>query len=331
MANNFENPALFEEVARQAAGRYVDECAVKLLAFSENATYLAFNPHTEEKLFVLRVGRPGYHELEEYESEISWLRQINDYTPLKVANPIAAKDGSFIQQIAKDSTTYFCIATEFLSGETLEHDDAPDAAVAHYRMLGEITAYLHRQTEIWNGTKDIKRFHWDYESIIGENAIWGNWRDYPELYPEATAKIERCCEIIKARLERYGKTELNYGVIHADLRDTNIIVEGDTVKVIDFDDFGFGWHVHDLASALTFIEERDDVPDLVNAWLDGYRKVLPFADADFAEIDTFILQRRIQMLAWMASHQDSTPVQGYMVGYLEGTMGLADRYLRLFG
>ena len=49
------------------------------------------------------------------------------------------------------------------------------------------------------------------------------------------------------------------------------------------------------------------------------------------EIDTFILQRRIQMMAWMGSHQDSTPVQGYMQGYMEGTMNLVERYLRLFG
>ena len=132
-------------------------------------------------------------------------------------------------------------------------------------------------------------------------------------------------------MDRYGKTDLNYGVIHADLRDTNILVDGDVIKVIDFDDFGFGWHLHDLAGALTFIEDREDVPDLVNAWLDGYRKVLPFTDTDFVEIDTFILQRRIQMMAWMGSHQDSTPVQGYMQGYMEGTMNLAERYLRLFG
>ena len=332
MANNFENPEVFLQVAQEAAERF-DFPRVKatLLAFSENATYLVTDPETGEKLFVLRVGRPGYHTLEEYESEISWLRQINDYTPLKVANPISARDGSYIQLVERDDTTYYCIATEFLTGLTLEHDNAPGAAVEHFRTLGETTAYLHRQTEIWNGTKDIKRFHWDCENMIGEHAIWGNWRDYPDIKPEEEAKIARCCEIIKARLDRYGKNEHNYGVIHADLRDTNIIVEGDVIKVIDFDDFGFGWHLHDLAGALTFIEEREDVPDLVNAWLDGYRRVLPFTDTDFVEIDTFILQRRIQMLAWMGSHQDSTPVQGYMVGYMEGTMQLVDRYLRLFG
>ncbi len=332
MGKNFEDPSLFEHVAQLAAKRYpFDNPAVKLLAFSENATYLVYDPKTDEKLCVLRVGRPGYHTYEEYVSEIKWLRQINDYTPLKVANPIAAKDGSYIQKIDYKGTTYFCIATEYLTGKMLNSDDSPEASLKHYETLGETTAYLHRQTEIWNGTKDIKRCHWDFDTLIGPHAIWGNWRDYPEMNPEAQSVLERCCEIIKRRLENYGKTPQNYGVIHADLHEANIIVEGDTVKVIDFDDFGFGWHLHDLAGAFTMIEDQEDVPDLVNAWLDGYRKVLPFTDTDFVEIDTFLMQRRIQLLAWLGTHQDSTPLQGTTVGYLEGTMGLAERYLRLFG
>lgn len=41
MATNFENPEVFMEVARSAAARYpYDDFDVKLLAFSENATYL---------------------------------------------------------------------------------------------------------------------------------------------------------------------------------------------------------------------------------------------------------------------------------------------------
>lgn len=334
MATNFDNPERFLWVAEQAAARYpFERIACRLLAFSENATYLAYDPATDERLFVLRVGRPGYHTYPEYESEIAWLRQINDYTPLTVANPIEARDGSYIQMVEdpESGITYYCIATEFLTGQTLEHETDPAARPRHFEMLGEVTAYLHRQTEIWNGTKDIVRPHWDCDSMIGPDGIWGDWRAYPGLEPESEAQIQRACEVIRARLDRYGKTPQNYGVIHADLRDTNVIVEGDAIKVIDFDDFGFGWHLHDLAGALSFIEDEDDVPELVNAWLDGYRKVLPFTDTDFVEIDTFILQRRIQLMAWLASHADSTPVQGYMEGFVEGTMGLVERYLRLFG
>lgn len=333
MATNFSNPEVFQAVADEAARLWpFDDAQASLIAFSENATYLLSSPATGEKYGVLRVGRPGYHDMDEYRSEIMWLRQINDYTPLKVANPLPACDGEYIQVVhGQDGIDYFCMVSEFLTGVTLEHDNDPSRAPAHFRTLGEITAYLHRQTYIWNGTKDIKRKHWDYESMLGPNGIWGDWHDYPDLPDDARAELDRCSAIIKRRLDRYGKTPENYGVIHADLRDTNIIVDGDDIKVIDFDDFGFGWHLHDLASSLSFIEDRPDVPDLVNAYLDGYRTVMPFTDTDFVEIDTFILQRRMQMMAWMGSHQDSTPVQGYMVGYLDGTMGLADRYLRMFG
>ena len=54
---------------------------------------------TGEKEGVLRISRPGYHTLDELNSEMKWLRQINDYTPLLVANPIKGLDGKNIQEI----------------------------------------------------------------------------------------------------------------------------------------------------------------------------------------------------------------------------------------
>ncbi|HCH21835.1 MAG TPA: serine kinase, partial [Bifidobacterium sp.] len=88
----FENTGLFNAVATEALRRYpfgADDEA-RLLQLSENATYLVVNSKTGSKDGVLRVGRPGYHTLEEYQSEMAWLRQINDYTPLLVANPLEA-------------------------------------------------------------------------------------------------------------------------------------------------------------------------------------------------------------------------------------------------
>ena len=129
---------------------------------------------------------------------------------------------------------------------------------------------------------------------------WGDWRAFPEMTPEAENILSEVSRIIKRRLERYGTNENNFGLIHADLRLANLLIEGDQIKVIDFDDCGFGWHLHDLASALSFIEDKPPiVPKLVNAWLAGYKKVLPFNDTDFEEIDTFIMMRRLQLTAWL--------------------------------
>ncbi len=42
-----------------------------------------------------------------------------------------------------------------------------------------------------------------------------------------------------------------WGLIHADLRPSNIMIDGADLTVIDFDDCGFTWFLDDFASALT--------------------------------------------------------------------------------
>lgn len=323
----------FDKVASDALKKYCwqSETYSKMIVLSENATYMVKYKDSDEPAGVLRVSRPGYHTLSELESEMSWLRQINDYTPLIVANPINGADGKPVQLVeGNDGNIYYCVICDYLPGSEPDESD-PAKIVRDFEMLGETTAYLHRQASIWNGTKTIDRIEWTYDNIIGETAAWGRWQDFEGMTPEAEEFLEEACRIIKKRLRRYGRNQNNWGLIHADLRLANILVENDTIKVIDFDDCGSGWYLHDLASSISFIEHKEIVPDLINAWLKGYKKVMPFTDTDFEEIDTFILMRRLQLMAWLASHKESGPVAELSVGYLAGTLGLAERYIRLFG
>ena len=329
----FENKEIFNSVASSALEKYglekTDE--TKLITFSENATYLVRNLDTGAKDGVLRVSRPGYHTLDELQSEMKWLKQINEYTPLAVANAQKGINGEIVQQVkGNDGKIYFCVMCEFLTGENPDENDETQL-VEQFQYLGETTAYLHRQTEIWNGTQKLNRTVWDFDTIIGEHAIWGDWRAFPGISEKQEQLFSKVSKIIETRLKRYPKTDSNFGLIHADLRLANILVEDGNIKVIDFDDCGFGYHLHDFAAALSFIEEKSFVPHLINAWLDGYKKVLPFTDTDFEEIDTFIMMRRLQFTAWLASHQESDPAKQYTPGWLDGTVYLAERYIRLFG
>lgn len=329
----FENTKLFDQIATDALEKYgwQDTDETKLIVLSENATYMVKNKDSGEKNGVLRISRPGYHTLSELNAEMKWLNQINEYTPLIVANPIKGLDGEDIQIVkGSDGNDYYCVICEYLSGEAPDENNEAQM-VKQFFHLGKTTAYLHRQTEIWNGATKLDRIEWNYDTIIGDHAAWGRWQDFPDMTPEAKVMLEKVAAIIKKRLQRYGKNKDNYGLIHADLRLANLLLEGDQIKVIDFDDCGFGWHLHDLASALSFIEEKPIVPKLINAWLDGYRKVLPFTDTDFEEIDTFIMMRRLQLTAWLGSHKESGPVAELSVGWMDGTIELAERYLRLFG
>lgn len=327
------NKDFFDKVASDALNNYnwEKETYAKMIVLSENATYMVKYKDSDEPAGVLRVSRPGYHTLSELESEMKWLRQINDYTPLIVANPINGSDGKPVQLIkGEDGNVYYCVICDYLPGSEPDESN-PEKIVRDFEMLGETTAYLHRQASIWNGTKTIDRMEWTYDNIIGDTAAWGRWQDFEGMTPEAEEFLEEACKIIKRRLARYGRNPNNWGLIHADLRLANILVENDTIKVIDFDDCGMGWYLQDLASSVSFIEHKEIVPDLINAWLRGYKKIMPFTDTDFEEIDTFILMRRLQLMAWLASHKESGPVAELSVEYLAGTLGLAERYIRLFG
>lgn len=129
----------------------------------------------------------------------------------------------------------------------------------------------------------------------------------------------------------YGKPRERFGLIHADMRLANLLVEGDILKLLDFDDCAYSWHLFDLAASLSFIEGRPDVPDLIAAWIEGYRAVStahPFEEADVAVIPSLIMMRRLQLTAWLATRRDSDPVPALLSAWKQDTLALAVRYLQ---
>ena len=112
------------------------------------------------------------------------------------------------------------------------------------------------------------------------------------------------------------------------MRLANLLVDGDDTYVIDFDDCGHSWFLYDLASALTFIEDRPDVPELIDAWVRGYGGL---AAEDRAIVPTLIMLRRLLVLAWIGSHASTPLAQEEGIPYTRVTCELAERYLDTFG
>jgi Ser/Thr protein kinase RdoA (MazF antagonist) len=73
------------------------------------------------------------------------------------------------------------------------------------------------------------------------------------------------------------------------------------------------------------------VPALVDAWLSGYRRVLELPAEDEAEIWTFILYRRLLLVAWIGSHRGVDIAQQLGAGYTAGSCDLAEAYLNRLG
>ena len=100
------------------------------------------------------------------------------------------------------------------------------------------------------------------------------------------------------------------------------------MRVIDFDDAGFAWFMYDFATTISFMEDHPRVPELRAAWLDGYRAVAPLDAAEEAVLDTFVMLRRLLLVAWIGSHHTfATEAAELGAGFTAGTCALAEQYL----
>jgi Ser/Thr protein kinase RdoA (MazF antagonist) len=284
---------------------------LRLINRSENATWAAGDG------LILRVHRQGYHTAAEIASELAWLQALQG-TGLRCVEPVAAVDGTLLQVLEGQHVAGFrrIAAREVSEGDDLQH---------WFGELGRISAGLHAHARGWQRPAGFTRKRWDVDTILGPAPHWGDWRDAVGLDGPGRAVLQRLSDDLTARLRAYGTGPERFGLIHADLRLTNLMLDDQGLWAIDFDDCGFGWWLYDLAAALSFIETDPRLPVLIEAWCAGHAGVGP---EDRAIIPSLIMLRRLLLTAWLASRADSdTAAQIGAADYTAGTVALAERFL----
>jgi len=188
-----------------------------------------------------------------------------------------------------------------------------------------LSARMHAHARSWTLPSGFRRRRWDLDAMVGPNAYWGQWRAAIGLDSSGIAALERALTFIRHRIERFGMGPQRFGLIHADLRLANLLVSEPHLRIIDFDDCGFSWFLYDFASAVSFIEHEPIVPDLLHAWVTGYRSRAPLSGEELEEIPTFVVLRRILLMAWLASHAEIPFARRFGAAFTAGTVALADR------
>ncbi len=296
---------------------------ITLLNVSENATFKAVDPGSAAPV-VLRVHRPLYHEVDEIASELEWIDALRAEAVVDTPEPLTTVDGRRIVAFETRGGTRHVVGFAFMEGREPE---LSGPLVSGFRQLGAISARLHDHARRWSRSVAFRRKIWHFETTLGAEPHWGDWRAGLGLTPDGQAVLERACGALEARLARHGKGGDRFGLIHADLRLANLLVDGERIGVIDFDDCGFGWFGYDFASAVSFFEHEPVVADLQAAWVDGYRGVAPLDADEEAMLPSFVLLRRILLTAWVASHAETPTAREMGPAYTEGTVTLAERYL----
>ncbi len=300
----------------------------KLINFSENATYQVAVP--DGGRWALRIHRDGYHSKTAIESELTWLLDLRNSGVVTTPVPVKGRNGEIIQIIAHSRMQHPRNVVLF-NWEKGAEPGIGQNLMAPFRVLGEVTALMHKHAQSWKRPAWFTRLTWDFETSLGEAAPhWGRWRNGLGVAAPKDKLFGRTVDLIGRRLSVYGKAADRFGLIHGDLRLANLLMDGNAVKVIDFDDCGFGWYMYDAATPLSFYEHEPQVPELLEAWKAGYRRVSALSKIDEIEIPTFIMLRRLLLVAWIGSHHGTDLAKSMGLAYTDGTVGLCEDYLSKF-
>ncbi len=296
--------------------------SLRMINLSENATFKL--ECDDGSTFALRIHREGYHTRDAIASELAWLIDLRAKGVAITPVPIAGRNDEIIQLLGRHIVLF--------QWEAGDEPAITGDLSRPFEILGETAARMHLHAKQWKRPDWFTRHVWNFETALGEKAPhWGRWREGLGVDAAMAELFARTAALIGRRLSAYGETRENFGLVHADIRLANLLLDGDQVKVLDFDDSGFSWFMYDAATTVSFYEHEPQVPDLIESWKQGYRRVTELSAHDEAEIPTFLMLRRLLLVAWIGTRRETDLAKSMGISYSQSTVGLCEEYLTRFG
>lgn len=307
---------LYSSGARQALKAFgFQGSQITLVAVAENITFRVSSPGDGES-FVLRLHRPGYHTLEELNAERVWTAALRG-SGIAVPGGLTTPCGEAyvpIRITGADEHRYAGMLT-WTTGEVLrdviERTNNAQTTDRYFLQLGSICASMHNQASSWRAPAGFSRHNLGGEGMMGEAPFWGRFWDHQGLSADERQLFQHTRKQLFAALGRYGQSGTNFSLIHADLHPGNVLVDGQRLTVIDFDDAGFGWHVYDIAVALKAHQSAPRFPEIQAAFLAGYRRHRALTDQAEALIPMFLLVRALAEIGWLYQRPELTPWENF--------------------
>lgn len=286
------------------------------VAGRENRVYRV---ETAAGTYALRLKRPGYRGFDALQSELDWLAGMAQ-AGLCVPTPKPTLSGDLIAE----HNGQFADLVTWLSGTPMGQSRVPltlPDAPATFHMLGQTMAQLHSDCDAWTPPTGFTRGHWDAEGLLGDSPLWGRFWDNPTLDADTRALFLTFRDEARIALE---VLDLDYGLIHADLVRENVLLKGDRLQLIDFDDGGFGFRLFDIATTLLKNRMEPDYPALKSALIAGYHSIRPL---DLSALDLFLALRAVTYVGWITPRMAEEGAPARNIRFIAEAKTLCTAYL----
>jgi Ser/Thr protein kinase RdoA (MazF antagonist) len=294
-----EQIAALTELARAAlpAWGLQADSSLELLAERENAVFVVTTGGGER--FVLRVHRAGYHSDAQIRSQVAWARALQRDGIVHTADVIDTSGGEpFAVASHPDVPEERQVSLlRWVPGTRLS--ELGGGAEQEFELIGDLMAKLHSHAAGWEPPVGFDVLCWDADGLVGDDPEWGRFWEADGLDADDRAVMVSFREPARRQLQEFGTSPDRFGLIHCDFLAENLLLEGDRITLLDFDDAGYGWHLFDIATALAMATLRDDFDDLRGAFVAGYRRHRQLSDENLARLPLFLALRAATYVGWI--------------------------------
>jgi Ser/Thr protein kinase RdoA (MazF antagonist) len=264
---------------------------IRLIDARENAVFEMALPDGTRA--ALRLHRIGYQSDAAIQSELWWTAALAA-KGVAVPEPLAASNGD---RLVRLGTGRMASVVRWLDGDPLgkhgqSFDMPSDRVVRLYHALGQMIARVHDTTDTLALPDFFIRPRWDIPGLVGEAPLWGRFWDHPAATADQRKTLIAARTFLTAWLSQQTDT---LGPIHADVLRENVLVHGDRLSLIDFDDSGIGFRHHDLGTALIQNLYEPAYTAIRDALILGYAETRPVT---VEAVEVFALARTCASVGW---------------------------------
>jgi Ser/Thr protein kinase RdoA (MazF antagonist) len=303
----------------KSSPRFISGSTNQIYAFQKGANW-----------YILRFSQRPADSVGQTEAEMDWLYYLAKNN-INVSLPLAANDGRLVISTEEEGNFYVISAFEALSGKFWNKNDPELWNGGIFYNWGKLTGEIHSLTKKYappgaggddnrdgGGVGGVSGRDENYaESIRGgiNNGIVSRRRSRKEFDGHDSLfmdKFQDCPSVYRiasdlvAEILAYPKDINSYGLIHYDIHPWNFLIDGDIIKVFDFDDCLYGWFALDIGIALYHglwwgrknDAGRDFSDELIGRFIRGYLSENQLDDYWLSKIPVFMKFRQICKLSW---------------------------------
>ncbi len=249
-----------------------------------------------------REGRPGWLRIAAasertrggIETELdllAWLYQ----TGIPVVRPVPSRSGDLAVTVDTAIGPLHAVVFDHLDGEIRDLDTL---SLAEIEQWGDTVGRLHAALAVAPERFRARKAGWEeaLEAVeVGSVAVPG--------------PVRREAGCLRSVLRGLPVTPDVYGLIHTDLELDNLVWNDGEAAILDFDEFGHGWHMLDIAKALTDLLRAGEDADSprVAAFIRGYRQRHGLEDDLLRFLPDFLALSEFRMYVVLARAVDIEP------------------------